>query len=92
MRLGYTEYEIDDMTIPFFNGVLKALGRVLNWEKMVSFAGNSFMKDIETAINDANPMVPQRKMTRGWEGMLSTISTNNVNDLGDLSEAFANEE
>ena len=50
------EDQINNMTYIFFQDVLKELGYKLNYDAMVNYAGNSFVKDSWDMINDVNPM------------------------------------
>ena len=56
------EDDIDNMSIPFFNNVLAALGKKLNYESISNLYGNSFAKDAGKYINEANPLVKKGKM------------------------------
>lgn len=87
VRLGYTEEQINNMAIPFFNDVLKMLGRVLNWEKLLGFAGNSFAKDLDKALAEAHPMVPPSKIGSGLMSLINGVNLGNAADLGDISWA-----
>lgn len=55
------EEEINHMSIPFFNDVLAALGRRLNYESVSNLYGNSFCKDAGKYITEANPLVKPHK-------------------------------
>ncbi len=44
------------MSIPFFKAVLKALGKRLNYEAAVNYAGNAFAKESGKIIEQANPL------------------------------------
>lgn len=59
------------MSIPFFNDVLAALGRRLNYESVSNLYGNSFCKDATKYISEANPLVKPRKFNSGFMNMLS---------------------
>lgn len=45
------------MSIPFFNDVLAALGKKLNYESISNLYGNSFCKDAGKYIQEANPLL-----------------------------------
>ena len=44
------------MSYIFFLDILKELGKKLNYEAVVNYAGNSFMEKSWDMISDANPM------------------------------------
>lgn len=55
--LGTTEEEkILAMSIPFFDGVLEALGHRLNYDAVVNYAGNSFCEKSWEMISENNPL------------------------------------
>lgn len=64
------EEQINDMSIPFFNDVLAALGRRLNYEAISNLYGNSFCKDSGKYVADANPLVKPHK-NKGFIELLS---------------------
>lgn len=64
------EEQINNMSIPFFNNVLAALGRRLNYESISNLYGNSFCKDAGKYISEANPLVKPRK-NKGFIDLLS---------------------
>ena len=64
------EEEINNMSIPFFNDVLAALGRRLNYESVSNLYGNSFCKDAGKYISEANPLVKPHK-NKGFIDLLS---------------------
>lgn len=53
---GFTEEEIDNMSIPIFHEVLNQLGKRLNYEAVVNYAGNSFVQKSWEMIEQANPL------------------------------------
>lgn len=59
------------MSIPFFNSVLSAIGRRLNYESVSNLYGNSFCKDAGKYIQDAYPLSPVKKMNSGMMNILS---------------------
>lgn len=88
------------MSMPFFNNVLSAIGRRLNYESVSNLYGNSFCKDASKYIQEAYPLIKQKKINSGFANMLSQApiikaSANNTKstqkalakDLGDLSWA-----
>lgn len=94
------EEEIDNMSIPFFNSVLAALGKKLNYESISNLYGNSFAKDAGKYINEANPLVKHNKMadfanflnttkiTKIKKGSTQEVKTDALSkSLGDISWA-----
>ena len=59
------------MSIPFFNSVLSAIGRKLNYDSVSNLYGNSFCKDAGKYIQDAFPLSPVKKVSSGMVNMLS---------------------
>ena len=59
------------MSIPFFNSVLAALGKRVNYDAVVNYAGNSFAKDSWKLIQEANPLVKPKKISNGFLEMLN---------------------
>lgn len=59
------------MSIPFFNSVLSAIGRKLNYDSVSNLYGNSFCKDAGKYIQDAYPLAPVKKVSSGMLNMLS---------------------
>lgn len=66
------EDDINNMSIPFFNDVLAALGRRLNYETISNLYGNSFCKDAGKYIAEANPLVKHKK-NQGFIDLLSKV-------------------
>ena len=89
--LGETnENKINEMSIPFFDIVLAALGKRVNYDAVVNYAGNAFAKDSWKMIQEANPMTKPKAMNASFIEMLSkpnTVSTKKE-DLGDISWAM----
>ena len=76
------------MSLPFFDSVLAALGKRVNYDAVVNYAGNAFAKDSWKMIQEANPMAKQKKINASFIDMLSKPSTmSKVEDLGDISWA-----
>ena len=59
------------MSIPFFNSVLSAIGRKLNYDSVSNLYGNSFCKDAGKYIQEAFPLAPVKKIGSGMMNMLS---------------------
>lgn len=82
------ETRINDMSIPFFDSVLAALGKRVNYDAVVNYAGNAFAKDSWKMIQEANPMMKPPKMNTSFVDMLSKPNTmSTIEELGDLSWA-----
>ena len=60
------------MSIVFFNNVLAALGKRVNYDAVVNFAGNSFAKDAWKTIQEANPLI-KRKQRHAFADMFSEV-------------------
>lgn len=55
--LGQTdEDKIEQMSQVFFESVLEKLGKKLNYDAVVNYAGNSFAQKAWEMIADANPL------------------------------------
>ena len=65
------EDDINNMSIPFFNDVLSALGRKLNYESISNLYGNSFCKDANKYITEAYPLAKPNKLNNGFMGLIS---------------------
>ena len=59
------------MSIPFFNSVLSAIGRKLNYDSVSNLYGNSFCKEAGKYIQEAYPLAPVKKIGSGMMNMLS---------------------
>lgn len=60
------------MSIVFFNSVLAALGKRVNYDAVVNFAGNSFAKDAWKTIQEANPLT-KHKQRHAFADMFSEV-------------------
>lgn len=72
------------MSIPFFNSVLSAIGRKLNYDSVSNLYGNSFCKEAGKYIQEAFPLTPAKKINSGMMNMLSQatiikMDTDNAN-------------
>lgn len=93
------ESKINNMAYIWFNLVLEALGKRLNFESISNLYGNSFAKDSAKIIQSANPLLKHGKKGGGVMSLGGKIkivdSSNNKEDgikmaeseLGDLSWA-----
>lgn len=75
------------MSIPFFNNVLSTLGKRVNYDAVVNYAGNSFAKDSWKLIQDANPMSKPRKHNADFMHMLSKAPTIKIKSVDALNAA-----
>ena len=83
------------MSIPFFNDVLTALGRRLNYESISNLYGNSFCKDASKYIQEANPLIKQKAIGNSFAniiGAAAVIKSEHAQEaltsrLGDISWA-----
>lgn len=74
------------MSIPFFNSVLSAIGRRLNYESISNLYGNSFCKDAGKYIQEAYPLVPVKKISSGMMNVLNSATIISVSG-GDSDKA-----
>ena len=55
------EEQINNMSWVFFEDILEELGRKLNYDAVVNYAGNSFCEKSWDMIMDSNPMMLNEK-------------------------------
>ena len=65
------EEKINNMTIIFFDSVLAALGKRVNYDAVVNYAGNSFAKDSWKMIQEANPLIKKRKVSKNFVNLIN---------------------
>lgn len=85
------EDRINDMSWPFFTSVLAALGKRVNYDAVVNYAGNAFAKDSWKMIQEANPMLKQKAMNAGFIDLISkpnTVKKISKEELDDISWAM----
>lgn len=76
------------MSIPFFNDVLAALGKRVNYEAVANYAGNSFAKDSWKMIQEANPLSKGKPKNAGLLALLEKAApVKKIEDFGDISWA-----
>lgn len=81
------------MSMAFFNSVLSALGKKLNFESVSNLYGNSFAKDAGKYVTEANPLFKPPKVGKAFADILNdatiiTFEKKNVKDtFGDVSWA-----
>ena len=62
VHLGIVDEEaILNMSWVFFEDVLLQLGKKLNYDAVVNYAGNAFAKNSWKMIMESNPMTPEKK-------------------------------
>lgn len=67
------------MSIPFFRDVLKALGKKLNYDAVVNYAGNAFAKDAGKMIEQSNPLRgEQENVASGLLSLFSSVKTETI--------------
>lgn len=72
--LGQVEEEkILAMSIPFFDGVLEALGYRLNYDAVVNYAGNSFCEKSWEMISENNPLGAKKHKKKDALGGLGAL-------------------
>ena len=65
-HLGIVEEDkIDNMSYLFFETILTELGKKLNYDAVVNYAGNSFAKDSWKLIQENNPFASEKKTGEG---------------------------
>lgn len=72
VHVGYTEDQVDAMFFPTFQAIMEQLGRKLNYDAVVNYAGNSFMQKSWEMIEQANPLTPAKKNT-GTSGAMQNL-------------------
>ena len=101
VHLGETdEDKINQMSYVWFQAILGALGKKLNFESVSNLLGNAFAKDAGKVVAAANPLVKEGGSSnpRGVLGLMGQIKVINTSDknaqkksaeaqLGDLSWA-----
>lgn len=73
------------MSIPFFNSVLATLGKRVNYDAVVNYAGNSFAKDSWKLIQEANPMSKPKKINTSFMDVLSKTKVIKANRPMDIN-------
>ena len=68
------ENKINNMAYIWFNSVLEALGKRINYESISNIYGNSFAKDSAKIVQSANPLVKNGgKPNTGIMGLMGQI-------------------
>ena len=64
------------------------LGKRVNYDAVVNYAGNSFAKDSWKLIQEASPFTKQKKISSGFLDLLSKATTVKAQEkMGDISWA-----
>lgn len=75
------------MSIVFFNSVLSALGKKLNFESISNIYGNSFAKDASKYVSQANPLYKAPKVGSAFVGILNNATIVNF-DKSNVTDTF----
>ena len=68
------EDKINNMAYIWFNSVLEALGKRINYESISNIYGNSFAKDSAKIVQSANPLIKNGgKPNTGVMGLMGEI-------------------
>lgn len=68
------EEQINNMSYIFFENVLEELGRKLNYDAVVNYAGNSFCDKSWDMIMDSNPMmIDENGKSHRMKGNMATF-------------------
>ncbi len=70
------EGKINEMSYIWFELVLQALGKRLNFESIVNLLGNAFAKDASKAVAAANPLRAGDRGTGGSGAMFAQMAGN----------------
>lgn len=82
------EEKINNMSIPFFNSVLSSLGKRVNYDAVVNYAGNSFAKNSWDLIKEANPLTKPKKISNSFMDMLNKTPVMTRKEQDDISWAM----
>jgi hypothetical protein len=75
------EEKINNMAYTWFNLVLEALGKRINYESISNIYGNSFAKDSAKVVQAANPLI--KNGGRGNASIMDLAGKIKVVDTGD---------
>lgn len=81
------EDKINNMSIPFFNDVLSALGRRLNYESISNLYGNGFVRDAGKLIAEAHPLMKVAKSS-SIAGFLKNTEVNVDDSMKNVIPSF----
>lgn len=76
------------MAYIWFNLVLEALGKRLNYESISNIYGNSFAKDSAKIVQQANPLLKQGKKS-GLDSIMGAIHINTAKTAEESAEKTA---
>lgn len=89
--MGVVDEElIMNMSYVFFEDVLEELGHKIIYDAVVNYAGNGFVKDAWSIINEHNPMNVKDKSNSGVQQFASFFSNANIRVV--TSEEWKKEE
>jgi len=82
------EEKIDNMSYLFFESILEEIGKKLNYDAVVNYAGNSFCKDSWDMIMDSNPMLMNEhgRSNRGQKELASFLGNARIATPADLEK------
>lgn len=82
------EDEINNMSYIFFEDILEELGRKLNYDAVVNYAGNSFCEKSWDMIMDNNPMTMNEngRSRRGDQTLANFLGNARVATPADLEK------
>lgn len=79
--LGETdENRINQMSFDFFDSVLSALGKKINYDAVVNYAGNSYFEKSWQVITENNPM-NKGKGTQDKTGIAHALKSLGIKDI-----------
>lgn len=89
MHLGEVdERKINRMSYIFFESVLASLGRKLNYDAVVNYAGNSYFEKSWEVISENNPMNIKKEDARDRSGLgnfAKGLKLSDIKIIGDPS-------
>lgn len=72
------ESAVENMSWPFFEAVLEELGRKLNYDAVVNYAGNAFCEKSWDMIMENNPMTLKSQSDRALSGFAAFLEKADV--------------
>ena len=86
------EDKINNMAYIWFNSVLEALGKRINYESISNIYGNSFAKDSAKIVQAANPLLKDGgKVNTGVAGLAGQIKVIKADNKEAAKKAVQNE-
>lgn len=75
------ENKIEKMEFPFFENILAMIGRRLNYDAIVNYAGNSNVEKPWTIIEEGNPMNIKRQDANDRSGLAGVFDKMNFGNI-----------